>query len=158
MQHIDFTNLHRSTVGFDHLFNMLDNIGKFENSQNSYPPYNIQRFDDNNYRISLAVAGFSDEDISIEVKEHQLNIVGKKEADTQVEYLHQGIAARAFERNFQLADHVEVLGAKLENGLLHIELKRELPEKMKPKQISIERVDQVTSKTIEAEKETSAVQ
>jgi len=158
MQHIDFTNLHRSTVGFDRLFNMLDTIGNEQNSQTGYPPYNIQRFDENTYQISLAVAGFSEEEISIEVKEHQLNVVGKKEIDADVEYLHQGIAGRSFKRNFQLADHVEVLGAKLENGLLHIELKRELPEKMKPKQISIERVDQTTSKTIEAEKETPAIQ
>ena len=136
MQHIDFTPFYRSTVGFDRLFNILDNFGNVEGSTTGYPPYNIQRLDDNAYRITIAVAGFSDQELDIEVKEHTLQVVGQKQTDKDVEYLHQGIAGRSFERTFQLADHVEVVGAKVENGLLHIDLKRELPEAMKPRKSS----------------------
>ncbi len=148
MQHIDFTPFYRSTVGFDRLFNILDNFGNVEGSTTGYPPYNIQRLDDNAYRITIAVAGFSDQELDIEVKEHTLQVVGQKQTDKDVEYLHQGIAGRSFERTFQLADHVEVVGAKVENGLLHIDLKRELPEAMKPRKVAIERTSE--PKTIEA--------
>lgn len=153
MEHIDFKPLYRSTVGFDHLFNLLDNFGKVEPTT-GYPPYNIQRLGENAYRISMAVAGFSENEIDIEVKEQSLRIVGEKSETEDVEYLHQGIASRAFERSFQLADHVEVVGAKLENGLLHVDLKREIPEQMKPRKVAIERVatgEGVTAKTIEAD-------
>lgn len=148
MQTFDFTPFYKSTVGFDRLFNLLDDFGNGEGGAGGYPPYNIQRLDDTSYQITMAVAGFSDADIDIEVKEHNLRVVGQKKPDETVEYLHQGIAARTFERNFQLADHVEVVGAKLENGLLHIDLKREVPEAMKARKISITRSE--APKTIEA--------
>ena len=149
MQHLDFTPLYKSTVGFDHLFNLLDNTGHIEKTTTTYPPYNIQKFDENSYRITMAVAGFTDEEIDIEIKEQSLQIVGDKTPAEDIEYLHQGIANRAFKRVFQLADHVEVTGATLENGLLHIDLNREIPEKMKARKIAI--VKQETPKTIQAD-------
>lgn len=149
MQHIDFTPLYRSTVGFDRLFNMLDNFDRVD-SATGFPPYNIEKQDENDYRITLAVAGFSETEIDIEVKEQSLKITGRKQNDETTEYLHRGIAGRAFEQTFQLADHVEVTGAAFENGLLHIDLKRELPEQMKPRKIEIRRVDE-SRKTIEVD-------
>lgn len=139
MRHIDFAPLHRSTVGFDRMFSMLDNMGQPEQAA-SYPPYNIERTGENAYRISMAVAGFSEAELSIEAKENTLTVTGDKgdeNAEANAEFLFKGIAGRAFERRFQLADHVEVRDANLENGLLHIELVREIPEAMKPRQISI---------------------
>ena len=135
MRHFDFTPLHRSTIGFDRLFSMLDSA----NSETpSYPPYNIERTDENNYRITMAVAGFAETDLSVEAKEHVLTIKGeKKDEDETRDILYRGIASRAFERRFQLAEHVRVEGAHLENGLLHIDLVRELPEAMKPRKIEI---------------------
>ncbi|EJW10662.1 16 kDa heat shock protein A [Rhodovulum sp. PH10] len=139
----DLTPLYRSTVGFDRLFSMLDQVGGFDGAQgSSYPPYNIERTGENAYRITLAVAGFAADDLSIEAKENTLTVRGDKQApkaedEKRGEVLYQGIAARAFERVFQLADFVEVRGASLENGLLHIDLVREIPEKMKPRQIAI---------------------
>ncbi len=129
------TPLYRSTVGFDRLFSMLDG---FEAAP-GYPPYNIERTGDNAYRISVAVAGFSESELSIEAKENTLTIKGEKQVKTDAggEVLYQGIAARAFERVFQLADYVQVKGAALENGLLHVDLVREIPEAKKPRQISI---------------------
>lgn len=153
MEHIDFRPLYRSTVGFDHLFNLLDNFGKVDGTATGYPPYNIQRLDENAYRISMAVAGFTEDEIDIEVKEQSLNINGEKKEADDVEYLHQGIASRSFDRRFQLADHVEVVGAKLENGLLHVDLKREIPEQMKARKVAIERAgnsNTVDTKTIDA--------
>ena len=138
MRHVDFSPLYRSTVGFDRLFTMLDSLAQPENGQ-SYPPYNIERTAEDAYRISMAVAGFSDEDIAIEAHRNVLTVKGEK-AEEQTEgreFLHRGIAARAFERRFQLADHVEVVGAELKNGLLHIDLKRNIPEEMKPRKIEI---------------------
>ena len=138
MRHVDFSPLYRSTVGFDRLFTMLDSLAQPENGQ-SYPPYNIERTAEDAYRISMAVAGFSDEDISIEAHRNVLTVKGER-AEEQAEgreFLHRGIAARAFERRFQLADHVEVVGAELKNGLLHIDLKRNIPEEMKPRKIAI---------------------
>ena len=138
MRHVDFSPLYRSTVGFDRLFTMLDSLAQPENGQ-SYPPYNIERTAEDAYRISMAVAGFSDEDIAIEAHRNVLTVKGEK-AEEQTEgreFLHRGIAARAFERRFQLADHVEVVGAELKNGLLHINLKRNIPEEMKPRKIEI---------------------
>ncbi|ODA67488.1 Small heat shock protein IbpA [Methyloligella halotolerans] len=138
MRQFDLTPLYRSTIGFDRLGTLLDHLGSFENDAPSYPPYNIERVAENQYRISMAVAGFSEQDLNIEVKEHALSVRGEKQEDTNdTTFLHRGIAARSFERRFQLADHVEVTGAKLENGLLHIDLKREIPEAMKPRTIEI---------------------
>ena len=141
MRQFDLTPLYRSTVGFDRLFNVLDNVTGGENLNTGYPPYNIERLGENEYRITMAVAGFSEDELDIESRENTLTVKGNKmtEVDEAEEgrFLHQGIAARAFERRFQLADHVEATGARIENGLLHIELKRELPEAMKPRTIKI---------------------
>jgi molecular chaperone IbpA len=140
MRHVDFSPLYRSTVGFDRMFSLLDSLNGTDSAP-AYPPYDIERFDENTYRITMAVAGFREEDLNIESKENTLTVTGRH---TEVEdrkggeVLHRGIAARAFERRFQLADHVEVTGASLEHGLLHIDLKRELPETMKPRTIAIE--------------------
>jgi molecular chaperone IbpA len=139
MRHVDFSPLYRSTVGFDRLFTMLDSLAQPDNGQ-SYPPYNIERTGEDAYRISMAVAGFAEDDISIEAHRNVLTIKGEKPEtkDETSEFLHRGIAARAFERRFQLADHVEVVGALLKNGLLHIDLKRSVPEEMKPRKIAIQ--------------------
>ena len=141
MRTFDLAPLYRSTVGFDRLFSLLDQVGGgFDGSTQTYPPYNIERTGEDAYRVTVAVAGFTENDLSIEVKEGTLTIRGEKQAretETAGEVLYQGIAGRAFERRFQLADHVEVKGASLENGLLHVDLKREIPEAMKPRQIPI---------------------
>ncbi|EAV45738.1 MULTISPECIES: Hsp20 family protein [Roseibium] len=135
MRHFDFSPLYRSTVGFDRLFSMLDAAG---NEAPSYPPYNIERTGENAYRITMAVAGFSDDELSVEAKEHTLTIKGEKaEEDAGREILYRGIASRTFERRFQIAEHVRVEGASLENGLLHVDLVREIPEAMKPRKIEI---------------------
>jgi molecular chaperone IbpA len=133
----DLTPLYRSTIGFDRLAQMLDDAAGFETP--AYPPYNIERVGDDEYRITMAVAGFGQGDINIEVKGNALTVTGRKteKSESQSEFLHQGIAARTFERRFQLADHVEVKGADMDNGLLHIALKREVPEAMKPRTITI---------------------
>ena len=134
----DFSPFYRSTVGFDRVFNRLDALVGQE--AKSYPPYNIEKTGENTYRISIAVAGFADGDIAIESKENNLVVKGAKPTETEDkarEFLHRGIAERAFELRFQLADYVEVAGANLENGLLHIELKREIPESKKARQIPI---------------------
>jgi molecular chaperone IbpA len=139
MRHFDLTPLYRSTIGFDRLGSLLDTLGAFEGDTPSYPPYNIERVGENEYRISMAVAGFGEKDLTIEVKENTLSIRGEKQTEVeQSTYLHRGIAGRSFERRFQLADHVVVKGANLENGLLHVDLVRELPEAMKPRTIPIE--------------------
>jgi molecular chaperone IbpA len=138
MQTIDFSPFYRSTVGYDRLFSRLDNLVGQE--AKTYPPYNIERTGEDAYRISIAVAGFANGDIAIESKENSLQVKGAKPGETAGkarEFLHRGIAERAFELRFQLADHVEVTGAALENGLLHIDLKRELPESKKPRKIAI---------------------
>ena len=140
MRTFDFGPLYRSTVGFDRVFSMLDQLGGVDGPVPSYPPYNIERASENAYRVSVAVAGFTGADLSIETNENRLTIRGeKKTADEAMtgEVLYQGIAARTFERSFQLADYVKVEGAKLENGLLHVDLVRELPEAMKPRSIPI---------------------
>jgi molecular chaperone IbpA len=139
MRTFDFAPLYRSTVGFDRLFNLFDQLGGVDGSAPTYPPYNIERTGENAYRITVAVAGFKDDELTIEAKENTLTIRGEKQAkqDNVGEVLYQGIAARAFERRFQLADHVFVKGANLENGLLHVDLEREIPEAMKPRQIPI---------------------
>lgn len=138
MQAYDFSPFYRSTVGFDRLFNRLDNLVGQE--AKSYPPYNIERLADDAWRVSVAVAGFSASDISIESTDNLLTIKGGKapaETGKGREFLHRGIAERSFELRFQLGDYVEVKAAGLENGLLHIELKREVPESKKPRQIAI---------------------
>lgn len=138
MRNVDFAPLYRSTVGFDRLFSMLDNLGQVDNSQ-SYPPYNIERTGEHDYRITMAVAGFEESELSIESRENVLTVKGEKaEAEGEASrFLHRGIAGRAFERRFQLAEHVEVKGASLKHGLLHIDLVRIIPEAMKPRRIDI---------------------
>ena len=140
MRSLDFAPFYRSTVGFDRLFTMLDQVGGVEGSAPGYPPYNIARTAENDYRISVAVAGFTAADLSIEVKENMLTLSGERQTSDEeksADVLYQGIAARNFERSFQLADYVQVKGASLENGLLHIDLAREIPEAMKPRAIPI---------------------
>lgn len=139
MRTYDMTPLYRSTIGFDRLFNdLFDSVSKLEGS--GYPPYNIEARDENNYLITLAVAGFAESDLEVELSEQTLSISGRKadqEDDSTRQFLHQGIAGRSFERRFQLAEHVRVTGASLENGLLQIELAREVPEALKPRKIAI---------------------
>jgi molecular chaperone IbpA len=138
MRTFDLTPFYRSTVGFDRLFSLLDQAAG--EGSNGYPPYNIERTGENNFRISVAVSGFSQTEISIVAKENTLTIKGEKAANengTQGEVLYRGIASRAFERQFQLADFVQVKNASLENGLLHVDLVREIPEAAKPRQIPI---------------------
>ena len=135
MRTFDLAPLYRSTIGFDRLFSMLDGF----DAAPGYPPYNIERTGETDYRISVAVAGFAENELSIEAKENTLTIKGEKKTEEEKtgDVLYQGIAARAFERTFQLADHVLVKGAKLENGLLHVDLVREIPEAKKPRTIPI---------------------
>jgi len=136
MRQFDFAPLYRSTVGFDRLAQLLDSVGGFE--ADAYPPYNIERLGDNEYRITMAVAGFNKEEFKIEVKEQTLVVSGQKKPDEKERvFLHRGIAARSFERRFQLADHVEVSGADFQDGLLNIDLVRNLPERMKPRTVAI---------------------
>ena len=140
MRHFDLSPLYRSTVGFDRLFSLFDEAPSFDTSGAGYPRYNIEKTGDTEYRITLAVAGFADADLTVEVHDSVLMVRGEKvqKADEpKPEMLFQGIAARAFERRFQLADAVSVVGAKLENGLLFVELRREIPEAKKPRQIAI---------------------
>jgi molecular chaperone IbpA len=139
MRTFDLTPLFRSTVGFDRFADMLDSLSQADSGV-TYPPYNIERTSENNYRITLAVAGFAEKDLVVEVKEGVLSVAGKREGEkesTQPRYLHQGIAGRSFERRFQLAENVEVKGAQLENGLLHVDLERIVPEEKKPRRITI---------------------
>jgi molecular chaperone IbpA len=137
MRHVDYTPLFRSTVGFDRLFQLLDSAASVD-GETGYPPYNIERLDDATYRIAIAVAGFADTDLKIEVKENGLTVRGEKKADSgERQFLHRGIGQRAFERRFQLADFVEVTGAELKDGMLHVTLVRNLPERMKPRTIAI---------------------
>jgi molecular chaperone IbpA len=134
----DLTPLYRSTVGFDRLGQLLDELNSFEAP--TYPPYNIERLEENEYRITMAVAGFAPDELNLEMKDNTLTVSGRKSekgGQGQGQFLHQGIAARSFERRFQLADYVEVEGADMENGLLHIKLRREIPESMKPRTIQI---------------------
>jgi len=138
MRTFDFAPLYRSTIGFDHLTSLLDAVAQREQSQPSYPPYNIELLSKDQYRITMAVAGFVESEVQIQSERQTLAVKGKKSEDgKERNYLHQGIAGRNFERVFQLADHVKVTGATLENGLLNINLVREIPEIMKPRQIAI---------------------
>jgi len=138
MTRFDFSPLYRTTVGFDHLSSLLDTVARNDNAGTGYPPYNIELLDKDSYRITMAVAGFGEADLSIQVEGEDLTVRGRKPEDNQErKFLHQGIGARSFERRFRLADHVRVNDARLENGLLHIELLREIPEAMKPRTIPI---------------------
>jgi molecular chaperone IbpA len=141
----DYSPFFRTTVGFDRLLNLLEAA----EGAPGYPPYNIERSDENHYRITVAVAGFAEKDLGVEVKDNVLTVTGKREQNETASYLHQGIAGRAFERQFQLAEHVVVKGASLQNGLLHIELERIVPEEKKPRRITINAPD---LKTIEGAK------
>ena len=151
MRTFDLTPLYRSTVGFDRLASILDQVSTAAESQNTYPPYNIEKTGENAYRITLAVAGFSDDELSIEAKEGQLVVTGRKaEAEDKATVLHRGIATRAFERRFQLADHVRAVDAVTENGLLHVDLVREVPEALKPRKIEISRAKAIESHAAQA--------
>lgn len=141
----DYSPFFRSTVGFDRLLTLLETA----EGAPGYPPYNIERSDEHNYRVTIAVAGFAENDLGVEVKDNVLTVTGKREESGKPAYLHQGIAGRAFERQFQLAEHVVVRGARLENGLLHIDLERIVPEEKKPRRITINAPE---LKTIEGQK------
>jgi molecular chaperone IbpA len=149
MRNFDFAPLYRSTVGFDQIANMMDRVLTTETSQPSYPPYNIEKLEDDAYRISIAVAGFSDADLNVEVREKSL-IVSARKADEEADksYLHRGIATRAFERRFRLADHVVVTGAAHSDGMLHIELEQQVPDALKPRQIQIATQTQSITKDV----------
>jgi molecular chaperone IbpA len=138
MATFDFSPLFRSTVGFDRLMRTLEESNRWAESDNGYPPYNIEKIGEDQYRITLAVAGFGDEELAMEVHQNVLSIEGRKQAaDNSATYLHRGIAGRSFKRQFRLADHVEVSEAHLQNGLLTVDLVREVPEAMKPRRIEI---------------------
>jgi molecular chaperone IbpA len=134
MRDFDLSPYARSTVGFDHMFSLLEQA---VDASHGYPPYNIERSDETHYRITLAIAGFREKDLVVETRDGVLTVAGKNEEPDKQEYLYRGIAGRQFERRFQLADRVEVRGAKLDNGLLHIDLERVIPEEMKPRRIAI---------------------
>lgn len=138
MRNFDFSPLYRSAIGFDRMANLLDNLSRAEQNQPAYPPYNIELTGEDKYRITMAVAGFDQSELTIEVNQNNLTVSANKATETQQRtYLHQGIAARSFERRFQLADHVQVQSANYENGLLHIDLQRVIPEALKPRTIPI---------------------
>jgi molecular chaperone IbpA len=134
----DLTPLYRSSVGFDRMARLIDEAANFES--NTYPPYNIERMSENDYRVTMAIAGFTPADINLEVKGNALTVTAKKpeSAEIKSDFLHQGIAGRGFTRRFQLADHMTVTNATMNHGLLHVELKRELPEALKPRTIPIQ--------------------
>lgn len=138
MRTIDYTPLYRTIVGFDRLANMIDSAAKQEGG-NGYPPYNIEQLNEHEYVIELAVAGFGEDDLDVQVQENVLMVTGKRDSDAAEprQYLHRGIAERSFERRFHLADHIQVRDARLENGLLVLRLEREVPEAKKPRQIAI---------------------
>ena len=140
MKMFDATPLFRSSVGFDRVMDLFESVNRLDQSAPSYPPYNIEKTGEYEYRISLAVAGFAESDLDVEARENVLVVAGrqgKEEETKERHFLHRGIAARAFERSFRLADHVRVVGASLENGLLHVDLVREVPDAMKPRRIPI---------------------
>jgi molecular chaperone IbpA len=149
---VDFTPLYRSTIGFDRLANLLETVTQFDPTAPTYPPYNIEQLAENDYRITMAVAGFGEGDLGVEVKEGVLTITGKRgqTEEPKGRFLFQGIAGRTFERRFQLADHVEVKGARLENGLLHVDLARVIPEEKKARRISITNTKTKEPKIVES--------
>ena len=139
MRTIDLTPLHRFAIGFDRMQRQLDQLARSDDGQTAYPPYNIEVLGDTDYRITMAVAGFGESDLDIEVEDSHLTVSGRLQpVEGEVKFLHRGIATRAFERRFELADHIQVRGAKLDNGLLHIDLERVVPEELKPRKIAIE--------------------
>src|SRR3954464_15184947 len=142
---LDYSPFYRSTVGFDRLLDLLENA----DTAQGYPPYNIERSDENNYRVTVAAAGFAEKELGVEVADGVLTVTGKREDAGKPAYLHQGIAGRGFERKFQLREHVEVKAARLENGLLHVDLERLVPEEKKPRRIQINAPE---LKTIEGNK------
>lgn len=150
MHNFDLAPLYRATVGFDQIADMLDRVLSSDVAQPTYPPYNIEKTADDAYRISIAVAGFSESDLSVEVKEGQLVVSARRAEDDDGArtYLHRGIATRAFERKFQLADHVRVTGATHADGMLHIDLAREVPEALKPRRIEIASGNQAVEKDV----------
>ena len=156
MKSVDLTPLYRSTVGFDRLASLLNSALTSETTTSSYPPYNIEILDENRYGISVAVAGFSQEELDIQVEKGVLTIRGNKKAKDERNYLYQGIANRGFERKFNLADYVEVTDASLSNGLLHISLVKEVPEAMKPKTISINSSENVLEHKSQGKSEKAA--
>ncbi|NRA99592.1 MAG: Hsp20 family protein [Rhodobacteraceae bacterium] len=150
MRTFDLAPLYRATVGFDQIADLMDRVLTDTNTSTTYPPYNIEKTADDAYRISLAVAGFADADLGVEVKENSLIVTAKKgQDDDSKKYLHRGIATRAFERRFHLADHVRVSGASHVDGMLHIDLVREVPEALKPRQIEITGPNTVDAKAVE---------
>lgn len=150
MRGFDFAPLYRASVGFDQVADLMDRVLSADNAQPSYPPYNIEKTGDDAWRISIAVAGFNEEDLSVEARENSLVVTAKKAAaETEKTYLHRGIATRAFERRFHLADHVRVVSASHVNGMLNIDLQREVPEALKPRQIAISKADTVNAKAVE---------
>jgi molecular chaperone IbpA len=154
MRTLDFAPLYRATVGFDRIADLMDRVLSTDVAQPTYPPYNIEKTAEDAYRISIAVAGFTPDDLSVEVKDGALLVSARKTAeDTDRTYLHRGIATRAFERRFALADHVRVTGAVHEHGMLHLDLVREVPEAMKPRRIEISRANGATN-VLEATAET----
>ncbi len=151
MRTFDLAPLYRATVGFDRIADMMDRVLAADMTQPTYPPYNIEKTGDDAYRISVAVAGFAPEDLTVEVKDGALAVTARKAPETvDKTYLHRGIATRAFERRFALADHVRVTGATQEHGMLHIDLVRETPEALKPRRIEISRSSDVQAKVLEA--------
>ncbi|MGY9045882.1 heat-shock protein [Puniceibacterium antarcticum] len=152
MRNFDFAPLYRATVGFDQIADMMDRVLANDGAQPTYPPYNIEKTADDTYRISIAVAGFSDADLSVEVKDHALVVSARKaDEDGPRAYLHRGIATRAFERRFQLADHVRVMGASHADGMLHIDLSREIPEALKPRRIEIATAGAISKDVVDAQ-------
>lgn len=135
MDGFDFSPLFRSTIGFDRLMRLADTATRVEGA--TYPPYNIEVTGENSYRLTMAVAGFASADLDVTVKENELLVSGRSQKDERSQYLHRGLAQRAFERRFELADHIKVTGASLEDGLLHVDLVREVPEMLKPRKIAI---------------------
>jgi len=151
MRNLDFAPLYRATVGFDRIADLMDRALTADVAHPTYPPYNIEKTGTDAYRISVAVAGFAPDELSVEVKDAALHVMARKAPDTDAKtYLHRGIATRAFERRFALADHVRVTGAEHAHGMLHIDLVREMPEALKPRRIEIGRAADVEAKVVEA--------
>ena len=149
MRSFDLAPLYRATVGFDRVADLMDRVLANDVAQPTYPPYNIEKIDENAYRISVAVAGFTSDELNVEVKDGTLHVAARKDPDdTERSYLHRGIATRAFERRFALADHVRVTGASHELGMLHIDLVRETPEALKPRRIEIARASDIEAKAV----------
>ncbi len=151
MRTFDLTPLFRSTVGFDRLAALLDTAGRLDDQSFSYPPYNIEKLSDDEYRITMAVAGFAEKDLEITAKDRSLVVTGKGTQESGIQYLHRGVAGRSFERRFELADYIQVKGANLVNGLLHIDLVRVVPEALKPRTIAIGNAAPAQPKAIETE-------